>query len=338
MAQQDPAMRTISRQMVETYLRQGPPTEQLPDGSASASWAIMERVGLPELLQQEPLKAGEWATIWAPISGELEKRAFSGLDPLEVATWWEETRKEPQRFLRLLVQRGQIDARVPAERKRGEALREALDLAVPRLDEVRANVRFEKAGWSFTGTVSLVPSQRIVRLALRGSQPCPNTGKSRAANLALKGRLFLDKASPDGVKVQILEDEFTSNGCEETLKGRLSAMLPLEGMVGEARVTGNLILQLKDETVTGRLQLDLAYRPSGGSLQTAHGTYSLRGAVAADGSAHATLTPISTSGSKALREGLNKAGTLEAQVKAGQGSGSIGLSFLGGPLTWRATR
>lgn len=331
-------MGTVSERLVQAYLRQGPPAAQIPDGSASASWAIMERVGLPGLLRQEPLRTGEWSRIWEPVRSELEKRAFSAIEPLEAMTWWEETRKEPQRFLRLLVQRGQIDARIPAERKRGEALREALDLANTRLDEVRANVRFEKAGWSFTGTASLVPQQRLVRLVLRGSQPCPNTGKTRAANLALKGRLFLDKTSPEGVKVQILEDEFTSNGCEETLKSRLSSLLPLDGASGEARVSGNLVLQLRDETVTGRLQLDVAYRPGGGSLQTGHGTYSLRGTLSADGSAHATLTPISTSGSKMLREGLQRAGSLEAQVKSGQGSGSISLPLLDQPLTWRATR
>lgn len=324
--------------MVEAYLREGgPQADQLPDGSASANWAIMERVGLPEFLLQEPLQAGQWSQIWAPVSGELEKRSFSAIEPLEAVTWWEETRKEPQRFLRLLVQRGLIDARVPAERKRGEALRDALNLANTKLDESRANVRFERAGWSFTGTTSLVPSQRVVRLVLRGSQPCPNTGKSRAANLALKGRLFYDKAAPEGLKVQILEREFTSNGCEETLKSRLSEMLPLTNG-GEARASGSLVLQLRDETLTGRLQIDVAFRPGGGALQTGHGTYSLRGTLGPDGSAHATLTPISTSGSKMFREALNKAGALEAQIKSGQGSGSISLSLFGQPLSWRATR
>jgi hypothetical protein len=337
LAQQDPALQTASRQLLEAYLRVGPSSHELPDGSASANWAIMEKVGLPELLLQEPLQVGRWEIIWAPVSAELEKRNFASLDPLEALTWWEETRKEPNRFNRLLVQRGLLDARIPTERNRGSALRDALGAINSKLNELRANVRFERAGWSFTGTTSLVPSQRVVRMVLRGSQPCAISGKARAANLALKGRIFLDKSAPEGIKVQLLESEFSSNGCEDTLKSRISALLPLS-VGGESRVSGALVIQLRDETITGRLQIDLSYRPAGGALQTGHGTYSLRGSLAADGTAHATLTPVSTSGGKLFRDALNKAGALEGQIKAGQGSGGIILPIFRQPLNWRAAR
>lgn len=336
LAQQDPALKVSSVHLVEAYLQRGPSKSELPDGSATANWAIMQKVGLPEFLVQEPLQVGGWSTIWAPVRGELDKRGFSGLDPLEVVTWWDETRKEPQRFLRLLVQRGVLDSRIPKERNRGAALRESLALATSKIDEVRANVRFDKAGWSFTGTASLVPSQRVVRLVLRGSQPCGSSGKTRAANVALKGRLFLDKSSSDGVKVQLLESEFTSNGCEEVLNSKISSLAPLSSG-GESRVTGNLVIQVRDESLTGRLQLDVAYRPAGDALQTGHATYSLRGSVSADGSAHATLTPISSSGAKMFREALDKTGALEGQIKAGQGSGGLSLPIFKQPLSWRAS-
>lgn len=334
-AQQDPALKVSSVHLVEAYLQHGPAESELPDGSATANWAIMQKVGLPELLVQEPLQVGGWSSIWAPVRSELDKRGFSGLDPLEVVTWWDETRKEPQRFLRLLVQRRVLDSRVPKERNRGNALRESLALATSRMDEVRANVRFDKAGWSFTGTASLVPSQRVVRLVLRGSQPCGSSGKARAANVALKGRLYLDKGSADGVKVQLLESEFTSNGCEETLDAKLSSLAALSAG-GEGRVTGSLVIQVRDDSLTGRLQLDVAYRPAGEALQTGHATYSLRGSVSPDGSAHATLTPISTSGGKMFREALAKTGALEGQIKGGQGSGGLSFPVFKMPLAWRA--
>lgn len=336
LAQQDPALKVSSARLVEAYLRTGPSNQELPDGSATANWAIMERVGLPEMLLQDALQVGGWTTIWAPVRGELDKRGFSGLDPLEAVTWWDETRKEPGRFLRLMVQRGLLDSRVPKDRNRGNALRESLGLASTKLEEVRANVRFDKAGWSFTGTASLVPSQRVVRLVLRGSQPCGISGKARAANLALKGRLYSDKSAQDGLKVQVLEREFTSNGCEETLNAKLSSMAALTSG-GEARVTGTLVVQLRDESLTGRLQLDVSYRPAGGALQTGHATYSLRGSLSSDGSAHATLTPISCSGEKKFREALNKTGALEGQVKGRQGSGGLSLPLFKQPLSWRAS-
>jgi hypothetical protein len=334
-AQEDPALKVVSERLVEAYLRTGPGKSELPDGSATANWAIMQKVGLPTLLLQEQLQVGNWASIWGPVRAELEKRNFS-LEPLEALTWWEETAQDPQRFLRLLAQRGLLDARVPKDRNRGTALRDALGMAATRLEEVRANVRFEKAGWSFTGTVSLVPDQRVVRLVLRGSQPCSLSGKLRASNVALKGRLFVDQAAPGGLKVQLLDQEFSSNGCEETLQSKIAAMVLMTGG-GEARVTGNLVVQLKDETLTGRLELDLAFRQPGNALQTGHGVYALRGSLSADGNAHATLTPVSTSGDKLLREGLNKAGALEGTIKAGQGSGGISMPLFRQTLNWRAS-
>jgi hypothetical protein len=335
-AQQDPALQTASKLLVEAYLKAGPSKKELPDGSATANWAIMQKVGLVQFLEQEPLQTGSWSAIWSPLKAELDKLGFPSLEPLEALTWWEETRKDPQRFIRLLVERGLIDSRIPKERNRGSALREALGLTVSKLEEVRANVRFERAGWSFTGTASLVPSQRVVRMVLRGSQPCPVSGRARAANVAVKGRLLADKAVPEGFRVQLLDNEFTSNGCEQTLKTQISSLMSLSSG-GEARVSGSLVLQSKDEILTGRLQVDLSYRPAGAALQTGHGTFAMRGNLDPDGGAHATLTPISTSGSRILREALNKAGALEGQIKSGQGSGGISMPAFKQPLTWRAT-
>jgi hypothetical protein len=336
-AQQDPALRVVSKELVEAYLAGGPSRTQLPDGSASANWAIMEKVGLPELLLQEPLQVGSWAAIWAPVRTELDRRGFEKLESLEAMTWWDETRKDPQRFVRLLAQRKLLDSRLPKERNRGIALRESLDLANTRLEEIRANVRFEKSGWSFTGTASLVPAQRVVRLVLRGSQPCTISGKMRAANLALKGRIAPDRSAAEGFKIQLLDNSFTSNGCEETLSTKIVSLASLS-TGGESRVTGHLVVQLRDETLTGRLELDVVYRPAGQALRTGHGVYSLRGSLSGDGSAHATLTPVSTSGDKMFREALNKTGALEGQIRGGQGSGGISIPAFKRPLSWRAAR
>lgn len=337
LCQEDPALQVASQRLVEAYLRAGPTKEELPDGSATANWAIMKKVGLPELLLQEPLRVGSWPIIWAPVRSELDKRGFPKLEPLEVLSWWEDTRKEPQRFLRLLVQNGMLDARVPRDREKGAALRDALTVAAAKIEEIRANVRFERAGWSFTGTASLVPGQRVVRLALRGSQPCPGSGTARTANVALKGRIYQDKTAREGIKIQLLENQFSSTGCEDTLKMQISTMAAMAAG-GEVRANGGLVLQIRDETITGRLQLDLSYRPAGEALQTGHGTYALRGSVSPDGTAHATLTPVSTSGSKMFRAALNKAGALEGQVKQGQGAGGISMPIFKQPLSWRATR
>ncbi len=333
----NPALSVSTKRTLDAYLRNGPEASEIGDGSSAANWGILRKLGIPDFLDQAPLQVGDWDNIWAPIVSELEKRGFGALDPLEALTWVEETRKEPARFLRLLASRGLIDVRVPKDRQRGEALREALVTVGKKLEEVRANVRFERSGWSFTGTVSLVPAQRMVRLALSGSQPCADTGRARTANLAVKGRLFLDKSSPEGIKVQVLEHSFSSTGCEETIKGRIAQMLALS-LGGEARVSGNLIVDIKDDVLTGRLQLDIAYRPEGEALQTGHGTYSLRGSIRKDGTAHATLTPISTSGSRILRESLAKAGSLEGQISMGQGAGGILMPLFRGSLGWRASK
>lgn len=333
----DPALSVATKRALDAYLKTGPSKNELSDGSSSANWGMLRKVGIPELLHQSALQVGAWSTVWGPVSAELEKRGFGSLDPLEALTWLEETRKEPARFLRLLAGRGLLDVRVPKDRQRGEALWESLESIARKLEEVRANVRYERSGWSYTGTASLVPSQRVIRIALSGSQPCAGTGRARTANLALKGRLYLDSSVPEGIKVHILEDSFTSTGCEDTLKARIAEMVPLE-WGGEARVSGSLIVEVKDDVLTGRLQLDVAYRPPGDSLQTGHGVYSLRGSLGADGAAHATLTPVSTSGSRALREALAKAGSLEGQIAKGQGAGGINMPFFRQAANWRATR
>lgn len=301
-----------------------------------ANWGILRKIGIPELVEQNALEVGSWTAIWGPVMAVLEKHGCAALDPLEALTWWEETRRDPARFLRLLAGRGLLDVRVPKDRQRGEALREALGVVAGKLEEVRANVRYERAGWNFTGTTSLVPSERVIRIALSGSHPCANTGRARTTNLALKGRIFLDDSVPEGVKVQILEDSFASTGCEQTIKGRLSDTIPLASG-GEARVSGNLIVEVKDDVLTGRLQLDVAYRPVGDALRTGHGVYSLRGTVKSDGSAHATLTPVSSSGNRDLREALSKVGSLEGQIDKGQGVGGLHIPLFRRPAAWRAT-
>lgn len=335
--QANPALSTATKRAMDAYLKKGPGKDELPDGSSSANWGLLRKVGIPDLLHQNALQAGSWTTIWAPVTAELEKRGCGALDPLEAMTWWEETRKEPGRFLRLLASRGLVDIRVPKDRQRGEALRDALGVAAQKMEEVRANVRYERSGWSFTGTVALVPSQRIIRIALSGSQPCGGSGRARTANLALKGRLFLDDSTPEGVKVQILEDSFSSTGCEDTLSGRISESVPIS-LGGTARLSGSLIIEVKDDVLTGRLQLDVAYRTEGNALQTGHGVYSLRGSLAPNGSAHATLTPVSTSGSRDLREALEKSGSLEGQISKGQGAGAFTMPLFRQSGSWRATR
>lgn len=333
-AQQDPALQSACRVLLATYGEPSP--SELPNGSATANWAILERVGLPIFLEHEALRVGSWSVLWSPVRKELERHGFAALDPLEAMGWWDETRRDHQRFVRMLASRGLLDSREPKERRRGEALRDGLTGLERQLEEIRANVRFEQAGWSFTGSASLAPAQRMVRMVLRGSQPCSTTGRDRAAQLALKGRIFPDPSAPSGIKVQLLESVFTSHGCEETFQSQVASLLPLT-LGGEGRVSGQLLIQLRDESLTGRLQLDIAYRPGGGSLQTGHGIYSLRGSLAADGTAQATLTPVTVSGSKALRESLDKSGLLEGQLREGQGAGAVLHPVFRQPLNWRAT-
>lgn len=335
-AQEEPALKAVTTRLLESYLKVGPRKSELPTGSDNANWAILEKVGLTEFLLQPQLNVGVWSTVWSPIKTVLQKKGFAALSPLEAVTWWEETRNEPSRFVRLLAQRGLLDARVPKARAKGESLRSSLGAANGKLQEIRANLRYERAGWTFTGTASLVPGQRVVRAVLRGSQPCSVSGKVKSVDLALKGRLFADKDGPGGFKLQLLEHQFRSTGCEETLNSQITTMMLLTAG-GEARVSGNLVMQVRDDTVTGRLQLDLTQRQTGVALQTGHAIYSLRASLGEDGSLTGILNPVSTSGSKIFREPLMKAGALEGQIKLHQGAGQISFPAFKQPLSWRAT-
>ncbi len=334
-AQEEAALRAATSRLVESYLRVGPRDSELPTGADNANWAILEKVGLTEFLLQSQLNVGAWPTVWAPIKTVLSQRGFVALSPLEAVTWWQETRNEPSRFVRLLAQRGLLDARVPEDRARGENLRQALGVANGKLQEIRANLRYERAGWTFTGTASLVPGQRVVRAVLKGSQPCSVSGKVKSADLALKGRLFADKDAPGGFKLQLLEHQFHSTGCEETLKSQIAAMVLLTAG-GETRVSGSLVMQVRNDTVTGRLQLDMTQRQAGAALQTGHAIYSLRASLDEDGALTGILTPISTSGSKIFRGPMMKVGALEGQIKLRQGAGQISFPGFKQPLSWRA--
>lgn len=331
---QDPALEVMAERLVEAYLADGPDPAEVADGPSMANWAIFKNVGLPEFLLQESLHVGGWATILAPLTTELETRGFSGLDAMEALTWWDETRKEPARFLRLLAHRALIDTRISKDRKRGEALRLAIGEIASHMSEQRASVRFDRMGWGFTGTVALVPSQRVVRIVLRGSQPCRLVGKDRVCEVSLKGMYAPDKASSQRLKVWLTSHQFVSVGCERRFQVQLAGRVGV-GRSGEGRVTGNMTMVIKDEVLTGRIQLEVAYRAPGEPLAIGRATFAMRGSLDEGGGAHATLSPISTSGDKELREGLDKIGAFEGKVALGQAYGTLSLPLFDRVINWR---
>lgn len=337
LAQADPALKTAVVELLESYLKIGPDKEELGDGSALANWAVLKGVALPELQQQSSLRIGSWNAIWGPLTTLLGQRGFSELEALEVLTLFEETESEPARFVRLLGRQKLLDPKIPKERNRGRQLRESVGSARGELKALRANCRFEKGGWSYTGTVFLDPGSRIVRLALRGSQPCKITGSARSANLNLKGRLFEDTQSPSGLKVQVLDRQFKSQGCELNLKDRIDSVQRLSGG-GEAKLSGNLDLRVRDETVTGRFQVDLVSKQAGVALLTGRAVYSLRGSVTRNGKLEVKLVPVSTSGSRVLRQMLESEGALSGELLNSVGKGTIKLPVLKDPLKWEDTR
>jgi hypothetical protein len=332
-AQTDPALKTAVVELLKSYLKSGPAQTELGNGSALANWAVLKGVGLPELQQQENLRQGSWEVIWTPLTTVLKGHDFGRLRPLQILTLWEETESEPLRFVRILGRDGLIDPKKPADRKKGLGLRKAVGAVRSEMKPVRSNSRFEKGGWKFTATSSLNPSNRIVRVAIRGSQPCKITGSARSINLNLKGRLFEDLESPSKVKVQVLDQQFKSQGCELMLKDRIDSIVRLTGG-GEAKLAGNLDLRLRDDTVTGRFQIDLVSKQAGVALLTGRAVYTLRGRVGATGEISVKLVPVSSSGSRVLRQLLESEGTLSGTISDSVGSGKIELPVLKDPLNW----
>ncbi len=333
--QTDPALQMSVEKLFESYLVEGPRKSELSNGPALAAWAILNRMAIPDMLAQAELRKGAWRAVWEPIRTVLEERDFAELSPLEAITYYEETEVEPVRFVRLLARDGLIDLRHPDQRQRAEALRAAIGAQVRRLEAVRSNVRFERAGWNFTGTAALTPGERIVRVALRGSKPCNISGRAATSNLTLKGRLFAAPGSKDGIKVQLLEHRFDSQGCQLSLKTQVSGLAPLQ-RGGEVRVSGSLNLQIRGEVVSGRLQVDIATRGTN-NVDTGRGVYNLRGKVDENGELQANLVPVSASGARDLRGPLEETGVLRGTVKLRQGQGTISLPVLARPIEWKGT-
>lgn len=332
-AQQDPALGTAITELLESYLKEGPTKQELGSGAALANWAILEARGLPELQTQPGMNKGSWGSAWAPLNRLLQERGFAKLRPLQALTLWEETRKSPARFVRVLGREGLLDPKEPKERNKGIALREAIENVRGDIPHYRCSARFETAGWSYTGTASVSPSDRIVRLALRGSQPCKISGSARISNLNLKGRLFEDRDSPSGVKVQLLEHSFSASGCELDIRDRINVVKRLSGG-GEAKVSATLDLRVRDDRVSGRFQLDMVSRQAGVALLTGRAIYALKGEVDQDGTLDVQLAPVSSSGNRVLRQLLEKPGNLKGVLSNSKGSGLIHLPVLKDSLEW----
>lgn len=335
-AQTDPALQTGVWVLIDTYLRTGPKKSELNDGAALANWALLKGVGLPELRVQQPLAQGAWSAIWQPLDRVLAEHKFSKLSPMEALDLWDQNQDSPVRFVRVLGKRGLLDPKKPAERKRGEALMEAISQVRGQLSPIRCNTRFEKNGWSYTASASLEPADRYVRLALRGSQPCQTTGSVRVVNLNLKGKFYEDPKSASGIKMQILDQQFQSQGCDIKLRGRVDSIEPLAGG-GEAKVSISLDIKVLDENVTGRFQLDLVSRQTGLALVTGRAIYSIRGKVNSKGELEVALVPVSSSGGKPVRQLLEKEGALTGKLAHGTVSGKIILPVLKNTPGWSAT-
>jgi hypothetical protein len=136
------------------------------------------------------------------------------------------------------------------------------------------------------------------------------------------------------VKVQVLDQEFKSQGCELRLNDRLNSVERLAGG-GEAKLSGVLNLLIRDKAVTGRFQVYLVSEQAGLKLLTGRAVYNVRGQVGEDGSLKATLAPMSNSGDRVLRQMLEKEGSLTGIVQNGRGSGKITVAVLKDSLDWQ---
>lgn len=335
-AAEEPALYSAVDELVKAYLRTGPDKKELVEAQAQRNWALLESRALPEFLGQPGLKKGEWASIWAPVTKLLKDRGFSSLTALESLALLEETRAAPPRFVRLLGRQGAIDPKKPDERKKARALRLDLGAAALKLPHLRSSIRFEKLGWTYTGTVSLVPGQRLVRVALLGSQSCEISGRDRTVNLSLKGRIFEDKSVERGFKMQVLETRYQSHGCELNLASRINTQANLT-RGGRTRIAGSLTMKLVDNQVEGRLQLDLVSRQPGQPLLTGRAIYKLRGEMSPTGDLTVRMIPVSTSGSRVLKEGLDQSGDLSGKINNRQATGKLELKLCAEPIAWRAT-
>lgn len=325
-------------ELIDSYLRQGGPSKkELSDGSALAHWAVVKRAILPQVRSQASLNQGEWSTVWSPLRNVINERGFSKIKPLPALTWWEENQRDPERFVRILGQEGLLNPKEPKDRKRGKDLLDAIGSVRANLQPVRANSRFEDLGWQFTSSAFFNPPNRIIRVALTGSQTCKITGSERTLTLNLKGRVFEDPKSPTGIKVQLLENEFFSRGCELNLKDTISKIVRLSGG-GDASLTANLNLLLRDEALTGRLEVSLVSKQQGVALLSGRAVYTVRGSIGKNGELTAVATPVSVSGSKLLRVSLEKDGNLTGSVVDSAGSGKLVLPVCKDPLDWSDSR
>lgn len=332
-AQTDPALKTAVLEALDTYLETGPTQDELSDGSAIANWALLSGAGLPGFRNQRELERGSWKKIWLPVEGAVAGSRLSTIRPLQLLSIFEQTQNKPDRFVRLLGKAGVLDPKDNKQREKGKALRTALESALTKMEPIRSNSRFESGGWKYTGTVSLEPAHRLVRVAVRGSQPCVATGTARTVNLNLKGRIYEDLKSPTGIKIQLLDSTFESAGCRLTLTDRIDAVKRLSGG-GEAKVSGNLNLRIRDDAVTGRFQVDLVSKQVGVALLTGRAVYTLRGGINSAGEMKVVLTPVSTSGSTVLKKLLNKEGRLTGKVVNSVGKGTLVLPVLKDSLGW----
>ena len=334
-AQTDPALKTAVLQTLDAYLKAGGPSkDELGSGAALANWAILKDIAIPNLKKDESLNKGSWKQLWSPLEVVLVEYGFNGkLSPLETVTYWEESEKEPDRFVRLLGRDKVLDPKVPAQRNKGRRLRDSVGKVRGKVGTERASARYEDAGWKFTATSSLTPGTRLVRIAITGSQPCKITGSARTLSLNLKGRLYEDPASPAGIKVQILDKDFQSKGCELTMRDRITTVARLSGG-GEAKVSGNLNILIQDELVNGRFQVDLVSKQVGTSLLTGRAVYTIRGKVNREGKLEAKLLPVSRTGSRVLKQSLELEGSLTGTVSNNVGRGQLILPVLKDPLDW----
>ena len=335
-AQVDPPLKTSAQVLLKSYLKNGPSKDELARGTDLSSWALVKGLAIPEFLARPELDGGSWVKVWAPAQAAIKESGFTNLTPLDALNFWAQTRKKPQRFVRLLAVAGHLNANKPAERKRGLALRESLTPAIARMKALRSSSRFEKGGWKYTAATSLNPGTRVIRVALRGSKPCRTSGRSKTVNLSLKGRLFADPGSETGVKIQILDQTFKNQSCEVALRGRLRGNAKLVGG-GDARLAGSIRLQVSDDSVKGRVQLDLVSRQAGEALFTGRAVYVVRGSVDAKGAFKATLVPVSASGDRIFRLQLEKNAVLRGRILAGHGKGELVVPSLKTPVEWKAS-
>ena len=86
--------------------------------------------------------------------------------------------------------------------------------------------------------------------------------------------------------------------------------------------------------MTGRFQVDLVSKQVGVALLTGRAVYTLRGGINSAGEMKVLLTPVSTSGSRVLKQLLDKEGRLSGKVVNSVGKGTLVLPVLKDSLGW----